>query len=212
MTIFFGFFYQDFFIGVGTTSFASSLILKDSINYFELIILYAKWLPLISLLIVPYYVNKYYRYYFANAYTFAIRELLQEYIKNGTHDFPIKIIDKKETNYYHYIPGQFSLGQHKFRLSFYFFFSVYFVLSKKWYWGGIYKGLTNISFKTMYNTIVKSVDRGYLEYSGSFGMVKLFNNISSRLVHTQRGLLFDYYLFFFIGVVYCILIIYLTIF
>jgi NADH-quinone oxidoreductase subunit L len=209
LTIFFGFFSQDFFIGLGTTSFAASLKLNDSINNFEIIHFYVKYLPLLSLLVIPYYCNKYYRYYFANAFTFTLRELINEYIKNGANDFPIAMIDKKEVEYYHYIPGQFSLGQKKLRLFFYFFFYVYFVLAQKWYWGGIYKFLTVTTYKTMYHTIVKIVDRGYLEYLGSFGIGRVAKRISLSVIKTQKGILFGYYLLFFIGVLYCILVIYL---
>ena len=145
LTIVFGFISQDFFIGLGTTSFASSLIF------------------------IPYYVNKYYSYYHANAFTFTLRELVGEYIEKGTSDFSIDMIDKKEVAYYHYIPGHFSLAQRKLRLFFYFFFSVYFVLAQKWYWGGVYKLITDISYSSIYKTILKTVDRGYLEYLGSFG-------------------------------------------
>jgi NADH-quinone oxidoreductase subunit L len=212
LTIFFGFLSQDFFIGLGTTSFGSSLIIRHSIANFEIVHFYVKYLPLLSLIIVPYYCNKYYRYYFAQAYTFTLRELYLEYIKNGANSFPIQIIDKKETQHYHFIPGQFSLAQRKLRVFFYFFFYIYFVLAQKWYWGGIYKGMTMTTYKTMYKTVVKTVDRGYLEYFGSFGITKFFNNLSRRVIKTQRGILFDYYLVFFFGVFYCILMIYLTIF
>ena len=61
----------------------------------------------------------------------------------------------------------------------------------------------------MYKTIVKTVDRGYLEYFGSFGIGRLAKRISLSLIKTQRGILFGYYLLFFIGVFYCIIIIYL---
>jgi NADH-ubiquinone oxidoreductase chain 5 len=81
-------------------------------------------------------------------------------------------------------------------------YGIYSFLSKKWYFDKIYNEfIVQKSLDFGYNIGFKTLDRGFIELIGPFGLVQLINNITKKINSLQTGYVYHYGFIMFIGLI-----------
>jgi proton-translocating NADH-quinone oxidoreductase chain L len=89
------------------------------------------------------------------------------------------------------------LWQFDFNIKLYWFFS------KKWYFDLIYNNFIVINILwAAYYIMFKILDRGFIEWVGPYGLVKLIRSLSIKVSKMQTGYLYNYFFIMLLGVVY----------
>ena len=79
-------------------------------------------------------------------------------------------------------------------------YNLYSFLNKKWYFDKIYNEfIVQKSLDFGYNIAFKTLDRGWVELIGPYGLVKLIENIMKKINSLQTGYIYHYGFIMFIG-------------
>lgn len=166
-SVFFGYFFKDFFIGLGTPFFNDAIFILPE-----------------------------------HSYVLIDSEFIPFYIKNIPFIFTILAIGSVFLieNFFMFCFSKFKL--HPFSKNIIIFFN------KKWFFDLLYNEFIGIPFlKFCFFSTFKSIDKGFLEFFGPFGLKNLSFSISNFLKRKQTGSISDYlsYLFiftlFFLGLI-----------
>jgi proton-translocating NADH-quinone oxidoreductase chain L len=198
-TIFFGYITQELFVGAGSVFFTTSIAVVENIQYFEILHLTEKYIPVLGLVFMIFWAFIYYSKYFGILYKYLVNTLITNFLIKEMNPFINSIIHLKESNWYWTIHLYYMLVDLRIRMIFVIFFKLYKALSLRWYFGSIYQGLTLGLYNFSYKIIIKAIDRGYLEIFGAFGLVQLFTKLSNIITKTQTGVLFSYFFVVFCG-------------
>jgi len=157
-SIFIGFLTKDFFIGVGTDFWGTSIFIFPTSIYFleaEFLTISLKWLP---------------------------------FILSLTGVVLASLVSIYNLNF-------FSFNKNNNLL---LFFS--FLVSKKWYVDILQNRFLVISLLNFgYLVSFKTLDRGFIELSGPYGISKLTQNYSAKLIELQTGQITHYLFFMIVG-------------
>jgi len=198
-TIFFGFLTQELFVGAGSVFFSTSISIVENIQYFEILHLTEKYIPLLGLFSMIIWAFIYYSKFFGILYKYLVHTLIEYFMLKELNPFIYSIINLKESHWYWIVHLYFIMVDRKLRMILVLFFKLYKALSLRWYFGSLYRGVTLSLYNFSYQVIIKAVDRGYLEIFGAFGLVQLFTKISDIVTKTQTGILFSYIFVIFAG-------------
>lgn len=82
------------------------------------------------------------------------------------------------------------------------FLNIFYVFfNRKWFFDNVYNDfLLSTTLKSGYFFFVKSVDKGFLEYAGPYGLSIFFKSLSSKVSLFQSGLIYHYAFVFLIGI------------
>lgn len=105
---------------------------------------------------------------------------------------------------------QYKLNMNSLYLQYY---NIYHFLSNKWYFDDFYikiisKSILNFSYYISF----KSLDRGFIELIGPYGIVQFIKNISLKLHFFQTGLIYNYILMIILGISSILLLTFLPIY
>jgi NADH-ubiquinone oxidoreductase chain 5 len=85
-------------------------------------------------------------------------------------------------------------------------------LNRKWYFDKIYyEFLNQPALKIGYNYSYKMIDKGLIEVLGPYGLVTIFSFFNQQIILLQTGYIYQYSLLIFIGSIFSIHIIFLSI-